>query len=68
MYTLETVIVIPAILIFIATSICVSLGYTEIAVINAEKQKTESLKSTVSYSDVVRGGEVLRELYKEYIQ
>lgn len=68
MYTLETIIVMPVILIFIAAIICVSLKYAEIVSKNADSLKEDSLTENISCTDVVRGGEILNELYKEYFK
>ena len=66
MHTLETAIVLPAILVFIAVVICISLKYTDMVSQHADELKTSVPTEIINHTDVVRGGVVLEELFDKY--
>lgn len=66
MHTLETAIVLPAILVFIAVVICISLKYTDMVSQHADKIARSVPKEIINHTDVARGGVILDELYESY--
>lgn len=67
MHTLETVIVIPTVLIFILLSVCVNLKYAEVISKHAEFLKISASEETTKNADVLRGGMIINELYEDYL-
>ena len=68
MHTLETTIVLPAILFFVMIAVCVSLKYTEALSKHAEALKASASEATTKNVEIVRGGAILNEIYEEYLQ
>ncbi len=66
MHTLETAIILPAVLIFAAVVIFVSLKYTDMVSQHADKNATSVPEELISHTDVGRGGAILSELCKNY--
>lgn len=66
MHTIETAIVLPAILFFVLISICISLKYTEMISRRADVLRASSLEHKISNTDIARGGAVLYDLYQKY--
>lgn len=66
MHTLETAIILPAILFFVAVIICISLKYTDMVSQHADKNAKSVPEELISHTDVVRGGTILSELCKSY--
>ena len=66
MHTLETAIVLPAVLFFTAMMICISLKYTDMVSQHADKNATSVPEELISHTDVVRGGAILSELCENY--
>ncbi len=65
LYTLETAIILPVIIIFIITAISVTLKFTEASTKHAEALKASASEETISNIDILRGGMILNDLYKE---
>lgn len=68
MHTLETSVVLPALLFFIAVVICISLFYADMVSKHADKIATSFETPTINHTDVVRGGVVIEELYEKYLE
>lgn len=66
MHTLEAIIVIPAVLLFILIIICVSLKYSDMVSKHADEMSASVSEEVINHTDVVRGGVVLDELYGKY--
>ena len=66
MHTLETAIILPAVLFFAVVIICVSLKYTDMVSQHADKNKASVPEELISHTDVVRGGAILSELCENY--
>jgi len=66
MHTLETAIILPAILIFAAVVICISLKYTDMVSQHADEIAKSVPEEVISHTDVARGGVILDELYENY--
>lgn len=67
MHTLETSIILPAVLLFVTVIVCVSLKYSDMVSQHADEIAASVPEEKISHTDVVRGGVVLNELYEKYL-
>ena len=66
MHTLETSVIMPALLVFITVMLCLSLYDTDMVSQHADELKTSVPTEIINHTDVVRGGVVLEELFDKY--
>ena len=67
MHTLETSIILPAVLFFILVAVCISLKYTEVVSKHADKLEASAYETTTNNVDILRGGAILYEIYEEHL-